>query len=40
MERKNGENCGTSLRVSNISHEVRQMLLTLSLWAAAPIAKT
>lgn len=28
MGRRNGENYGTSLRVSNISHEVRQMLLT------------
>lgn len=37
MGRRNGENYGTSLRVANISHEVRQRLLPLSVWAAAPL---
>lgn len=37
MGRRNGENCGTNLRVSNISREVWQMLLALDVWAAAPI---
>lgn len=40
MGRRNGENYGTSLRVSNISHEVQHMLLPLSIWAAAPIVQT
>lgn len=40
MGRRNGENYGTSLRVSNISHEVQHMLLPLSVWAAAPVVQT
>ncbi|XP_053458007.1 protein FAM217A isoform X1 [Nycticebus coucang] len=39
MGRRNGENCSTNLRVSNISHEVWQMPLNLNIWSAALIAK-
>lgn len=39
MGRRN-ETCGNSLRVSNVSQEVWQALLNLSVWAAAPVAKT